>query len=304
MGDSANKIYTAPDGSVYRIESDGSVTKIKDGNQSSNFITPKYHVTPDGKIYQIFPDGKWSFLGFVENEAQPSSRSYHSYFAVQENHSPSSNRLRMSNPASSSYTPLQSYLSRSSNSGLHSEKANYSQPKKKNGYILKFLFFVVIGLIASVAVYHIIKENHSEEIQSRLKTTAVGSMAAINNSPSVTQDGLNIHFYEGQIYPPKSKPVENIMLAFVENEHGLVKAIYKHMRLEDKIKLRITYVDDQKITLLGEDGNNDLVIDLDSNPEPDRPDLLKGKMKDGSKSFNVRLMPSNKTFKISSDALY
>lgn len=74
MGQIPNKTYTAPDGSVYRVESDGSVTKIKGGRVQSNEPPSKYQITPDGKIYKVESDGSVTYLGNAEDRAtsQPS----------------------------------------------------------------------------------------------------------------------------------------------------------------------------------------------------------------------------------------
>lgn len=61
-----NKTYTAPDGSVFRVEADGSVTKIKSGHVQSNESPSKYKITPDGKIYRIEADGSVTYLGNAE----------------------------------------------------------------------------------------------------------------------------------------------------------------------------------------------------------------------------------------------
>lgn len=75
MGQQPNKIYTAPDGSVYRVENDGSVTKIKGGRVQSNEPPSKYYITPDGKIYRVESDGSVTYLGIAEER----SAAQHSY---------------------------------------------------------------------------------------------------------------------------------------------------------------------------------------------------------------------------------
>lgn len=70
MGQIPNKTYTAPDGSVYRVENDGSITKIKDGRVQSTEPPSKYQITPDGKIYRVESDGSVTYLGNAE-ERQP-----------------------------------------------------------------------------------------------------------------------------------------------------------------------------------------------------------------------------------------
>ncbi len=66
MGHIPNKTYTAPDGSVYRVEPDGSVTQIKGGRVQSNEPPSKYNITPDGKIYRVESDGSVTYLGNAE----------------------------------------------------------------------------------------------------------------------------------------------------------------------------------------------------------------------------------------------
>lgn len=70
-----DKIYTAPDGSVYRVEIDGSVTKIKDGHVLSNEPPSKYKITSDGEIYRVENDGSVTYLGNAE-EKMPSPPSF------------------------------------------------------------------------------------------------------------------------------------------------------------------------------------------------------------------------------------
>ena len=62
MGQIPEKTYTAPDGSVYRVESDGSVTKIKCDAEQQNFNTDKKIVLE--KTYQVILDapGKQKLL--------------------------------------------------------------------------------------------------------------------------------------------------------------------------------------------------------------------------------------------------
>lgn len=67
MGQIPNKTYTAPDGSVYRVEADGSITKIKGGRVQSNEPPSKYQISPDGKIYRIEDDGSVTYLGNAED---------------------------------------------------------------------------------------------------------------------------------------------------------------------------------------------------------------------------------------------
>ncbi|MBD5211388.1 MAG: hypothetical protein HDS77_09295 [Bacteroidales bacterium] len=70
MGKIPNKTYTAPDGTVYRVESDGSITKIKNGSLQSNEPPSKYQITPDGKIYRVESDGSVTYLGNAEERQQ------------------------------------------------------------------------------------------------------------------------------------------------------------------------------------------------------------------------------------------
>lgn len=67
MGQLPKKTYTAPDGSVFRVEDDGSVTKIKSGRISNNERQSKYQ-TPEGKIYRVEPDGALTYLGNAEDK--------------------------------------------------------------------------------------------------------------------------------------------------------------------------------------------------------------------------------------------
>lgn len=71
MGQIPNKTYTAPDGSVYCVEADGSVTKIKGGRVQSNEPPSKYNITPDGKIYRVESDGSVTYLGNAEDRQYP-----------------------------------------------------------------------------------------------------------------------------------------------------------------------------------------------------------------------------------------
>ncbi len=73
MGQISNKTYKAPDGSIYRVEDDGSVTKIKSGRVQTNEPPSKYQVTPDGKIYRVEPDGSVTYLGNAEERQTPHS---------------------------------------------------------------------------------------------------------------------------------------------------------------------------------------------------------------------------------------
>lgn len=66
MGETQKKTYTAPDGSVYRVEDDGSVTKIKSGRAKANEPPSKYQISPDGKIYRVESDGSVTYLGNAE----------------------------------------------------------------------------------------------------------------------------------------------------------------------------------------------------------------------------------------------
>lgn len=69
MGQIPNNTYTTPDGSVYRVEADGSVTKIKGGRVQSNEPPSKYNITSDGKIYRVESDGSVTYLGNAEDRA-------------------------------------------------------------------------------------------------------------------------------------------------------------------------------------------------------------------------------------------
>lgn len=71
MGQIPNKTYTAPDGSVYRVEADGSVTKIKGGRVQSNEPLSKYQISSDGKIYRVESDGSVTYLGNAEDIQNP-----------------------------------------------------------------------------------------------------------------------------------------------------------------------------------------------------------------------------------------
>lgn len=70
MGLITNKTYTAPDGSVYRVEEDGSITKIKNDRVQSTEPPSKYQITPDGKIYRVESDGSVTYLGNAEERQQ------------------------------------------------------------------------------------------------------------------------------------------------------------------------------------------------------------------------------------------
>ncbi len=70
MGQIPNKTYTAPDGSVYRVEDDGSITKIKNSRIQSTEPPSKYQITPDGKIYRVESDGSVTYLGNAEERQQ------------------------------------------------------------------------------------------------------------------------------------------------------------------------------------------------------------------------------------------
>lgn len=72
MGQIPNKTFTAPDGSVYRVEEDGSLKKIKSAKEQKEDTQSKYQITPDGKIYRIESDGSVTYLGNAE-EKSPSS---------------------------------------------------------------------------------------------------------------------------------------------------------------------------------------------------------------------------------------
>lgn len=71
MGQQPNKMYTAPDGTIYRVEADGTITKIKDGSVLSNETPSKYNITPDGRIYRIEVDGSVTYLGNAEEKSSP-----------------------------------------------------------------------------------------------------------------------------------------------------------------------------------------------------------------------------------------
>jgi len=71
MGQTPNKTYKAPDGSVYRVEDDGSVTKIRSGRIQTNEPPSKYQITPDGKIYRVESDGSVTYLGNAEERQSP-----------------------------------------------------------------------------------------------------------------------------------------------------------------------------------------------------------------------------------------
>lgn len=71
MGQITEKTYKAPDGSVFRVEADGSVTKIKDGKGQIHEAGSKYKITPDGKIYRVEDDGSVTYLGNAEDRQSP-----------------------------------------------------------------------------------------------------------------------------------------------------------------------------------------------------------------------------------------
>lgn len=74
MGQIQNKTYTAPDGTVYRVEDDGSITKIKGGMIQSNEPPSKYQITPEGKIYRVESDGSVTYLGNAEEKIDGNSK--------------------------------------------------------------------------------------------------------------------------------------------------------------------------------------------------------------------------------------
>lgn len=68
--------YTTSDGSIYRIEADGSVSKIKEGRVQSNEPSSNFQIMPDGKIYQIESDGSITYLGNVKDRQYPIPPAY------------------------------------------------------------------------------------------------------------------------------------------------------------------------------------------------------------------------------------
>jgi len=66
MGQIPNRIYKAPDGSLFRIEDDGSLTKIVSGSAEKPNPQPKYHVMDDGKKYRINDDGSFTLVDDAE----------------------------------------------------------------------------------------------------------------------------------------------------------------------------------------------------------------------------------------------
>lgn len=74
MGQEQNKTYTAPDGSVFRIEADGSITKIKEGRTALKESPSQYQIADDGRIYRVEQDGSVTFVGMIgeqSNASQP-----------------------------------------------------------------------------------------------------------------------------------------------------------------------------------------------------------------------------------------
>ncbi len=68
MGQIPDKTYTAPDGSVYRVESDGSVTKIKDNHVLYNESQSKCEITSDGEFYRVERDDSVTYIGNAEEK--------------------------------------------------------------------------------------------------------------------------------------------------------------------------------------------------------------------------------------------
>lgn len=69
MGQTQNRTFKAPDGSTYRVEDDGSVTKIAHGRVQSNEPPSRYQITPEGKIYRMEDDGSVTYLGDAEERS-------------------------------------------------------------------------------------------------------------------------------------------------------------------------------------------------------------------------------------------
>lgn len=61
MGQVPNKTYTAPDGSVYRVGEDGSITKLKSGQMGQ--VNNKYYISDNGDIFKINEDGSYTAIG-------------------------------------------------------------------------------------------------------------------------------------------------------------------------------------------------------------------------------------------------
>lgn len=76
MGQIQNKTYTAPNGTVYRVEDDGSITKIKGGMIQSNEPPSKYQITPEGKIYRVESDGSVTYLGNAEEKTETRNKNF------------------------------------------------------------------------------------------------------------------------------------------------------------------------------------------------------------------------------------
>lgn len=239
MGQIPNKTYTSPDGSVYRVEADGSVSKIKEGRIQSNEPPSKYQITPEGLIFLVEADGSVTYLGNAEDIYSGHNR--HSF---------------------------------------------------KRKLILWILITIIIAAGAFVS-YYIIKNYLSPDSDLMLVERNQATKAILNSS-YIVQDGHQLHFYEGQTYTADGT-CRDIMIAFCEIDGELKKVIYKNMEFGVKIIMDIAETDNNSILLTGLDGNKNFTIEL----SPSENDRLVGRMTVGTKTLNVRMMPSLDTFKIS-----
>lgn len=70
MNDGKNT-FKAPDGTVYRINEDGTYTKIRSAETAENKSSEDNTIIYDGKKFRIEDDGSFTYLGEVEREDQP-----------------------------------------------------------------------------------------------------------------------------------------------------------------------------------------------------------------------------------------
>lgn len=80
MGQENRKIFKAPDGSIYQIEEDGSVTKIKSATSRANEQPSKYQISEDGRIFRVEEDGSVTYLGNAEEKSAPHVPSQNNYY--------------------------------------------------------------------------------------------------------------------------------------------------------------------------------------------------------------------------------